>query len=162
MKKVFIVAAMAAMIVSCGSKGNKNAEMIAEGQSDSIFAVNDSTLGDLQTYSYEGIIPAADAEGINYQLTLQEVGEDSLGLYSLTTTYLGTNNGDQTYTDNGTVVTIIGIPNDSTAIIYQLISAAPGHEKTNLLAEGDSALTIVGKDFKKAASKLNYTLKKKL
>ena len=91
MKKVFIAAALAAMIVSCGSKGNKSAEMIAESESDSLFAVNDST-----------------------------------------------------------------------AIIYQLVSAAPGHEKTNFVAEGDSALTMVGKDFKKAISKLNYTLKKKL
>lgn len=48
MKKVFIAAALAAMIVSCGSKGNKSAEMIAESESDSLFAVNDSTLGDLQ------------------------------------------------------------------------------------------------------------------
>ena len=73
MKKVFIAAALAAMIVSCGSKGNKSAEIIAESESDSIFAVNDSTLGELQTYSYEGILPAADAEGINYQLTLHAV-----------------------------------------------------------------------------------------
>ena len=39
MKKVFIAAALAAMIVSCGSKGNKSAEMIAESESDSLFAV---------------------------------------------------------------------------------------------------------------------------
>lgn len=162
MKKVFILVAMAAIITSYGSKGNKSAEMIAEGESDSIFAVNDSTLGDLQTYTYEGIIPAADAEDINYQLTLQETGEDSLGTYNLTTTYLGTKDGNQVFTDSGTVVTIIGIPNNSTAIVYQLVSAAPGHEKTNFLAEGDSAVTMIGKDFKKAASKLNYTLKKKL
>ena len=163
MKKVFIAAALAAMIVSCGSKGNKSAEMIAESESDSLFAVNDSTLGDLQTYTYGGVLPGADVSGINYLLTLQETGEDSLGTYNLTTTYLGANNGqDQVFTDSGTVVTIIGIPNDSTAIIYQLVSAAPGHEKTNFVAEGDSALTMVGKDFKKAISKLNYTLKKKL
>lgn len=162
MKKVFIVAALAAMIVSCGSKGNKSTGMIAESESDSIFAVNDSTLGDLQTYSYEGILPAADAEGINYQLTLQEVVQDSIGIYSLTTTYLGTSDGDRIFTDSGTVVTVIGIPDDSTAVVYQLISAAPRHERTNLLAEGDSALTMIGKDFRKAASKLNYTLKKKL
>ena len=56
MKKVFIAAALAAMIVSCGSKGNKSAEMIAESESDSLFAVNDSTLGDLQTYTYEGVL----------------------------------------------------------------------------------------------------------
>ena len=58
MKKVFIAAALAAMIVSCGSKGNKSAEMIAESESDSLFAVNDSTLGDLQTYTYEAFYPA--------------------------------------------------------------------------------------------------------
>ena len=98
----------------------------------------------------------------NYQLTLQEAGQDSLGTYNLTTTYLGTKDGNQAFTDSGTVVTIIGIPNDSTAIVYQLVSATPGHEKTNFLAEGDSALTMIGKDFKKAVSKLNYTLKKKL
>ena len=161
MKKVFIAAALAAMIVSCGSKGNKSAEIIAESESDSIFAVNDSTLGELQTYSYEGILPAADAEGINYQLTLQEAGQDSLHIQS--DDHLFRNkDGNQAFTDSGTVVTIIGIPNDSTAIVYQLISATPGHEKTNFLAEGDSALTMIGKDFKKAVSKLNYTLKKKL
>ena len=32
MKKVFIAAALAAMIVSCGSKGNKSAEIIAESE----------------------------------------------------------------------------------------------------------------------------------
>ncbi len=72
MKKVFIAAALAAMIVSCGSKGNKSAEIIAESESDSIFAVNDSTLGELQTYSYEGILPAADAE--RYQLSTDTSG----------------------------------------------------------------------------------------
>lgn len=104
--------------------------MIAESESDSLFAVNDSTLGDLQTYTYEGVLPGADVSGINYLLTLQETGEDSLGTYNLTTTYLGANNGqDQVFTDSGTVVTIIGIPNDSTAIIYQLVSAAPAMKR---------------------------------
>ena len=49
MKKVFIVAALAVMIVSCGSKGNKSAEIIAESESDSIFTVDDSTLGEIKT-----------------------------------------------------------------------------------------------------------------
>ena len=65
MKKVFIAAALAAMIVSCGSKGNKSAEIIAESESDSIFAVNDSTLGELQTYSYEGQLPMPKESTIN-------------------------------------------------------------------------------------------------
>ena len=36
MKKVFIAAALAAMIVSCGSKGNKSAEIIAERDRKSV------------------------------------------------------------------------------------------------------------------------------
>lgn len=137
MKKVFVAAALAAMIVSCGSEGNKSAEI------------------------YEGILPAADAEGINYQLTLRKTGSNSPDTYHLTTTYLGIKNGNRTFTDKGTVVTLVGIPDDSTALVYQLVSAGPENEKTNFLAEGDSALTMIGEDFKKAASKLNYTLKKK-
>ena len=43
MKKVFIAAALAAMIVSCGSKGNKSAEIIAESESDSIFRSEEHT-----------------------------------------------------------------------------------------------------------------------
>lgn len=138
MKKVFIVAALVATIVSCGSKGN-------------------------ETHTYEGILPGADVAGIHYLLSLQETGEDSTATYSLTTTYLGADNGqDQVFTDSGSVVTIVGTPDDNTAIVYQLISTAPGHEKTNFVAEGDSALTMVDQFFKKAESKLNYTLKKRL
>ena len=163
MKKVFIVAAMAAALVSCGSKSNKNAALMAETETDSIFFLNDSTLADYQTFTYEGILPAADAaSGINYLLSLNEVAEDSVGTYELVMTYLDTPEGDQTYNDNGTVVTLIGIPNDSTAVVYQLVSATPEKGRLNFLAEGDSALTLIGRDFKKAVSKLNYTLKKKL
>lgn len=85
-----------------------------------------------------------------------------MGTYNLTTTYLAADNGkDKAFTDSGTVTTIAGIPNDSTAIVYQLVSAAPHREKTNFLAEGDSALTMIGQEFEKAVSGLNYTLKKK-
>ncbi len=154
---------MAAALASCGSKSNKNADLVAETETDSIFFLNDSTLVDYQTFTYEGVFPAADAaSGINYLLSLNEVAEDSIGTYELVMTYLGTPEGDQTFKDNGTVVTLIGIPNDSTAIVYQLVSADPRAGRMNFLAEGDSALTLVGRDFKKAFDKLDYTLRKKL
>ncbi len=163
MKKLFIIAAMAAALVSCSSQSNKNAELIAETESDSIFFLDDSTLVDYQTFTYEGVLPAADASsGINYLLNLNEVAGDSIGTYELVMTYLDTPEGDQTFNDNGTVVTLIGIPNDSTAVVYQLVSIEPEAERLNFLAEGDSALTLIGRDFKKAVSKLNYTLRKKL
>ncbi len=154
---------MAAALVSCGSKSNKNAELIAETETDSIFFVNDSTLVDYQTFTYEGVLPAADAaSGINYLLSLNEVAEDSIGTYELVMTYLDTPEGNQTFNDSGTVVTLIGIPDDSTAVVYQLVSVIPESDRFNFLAEGDSALTLIGKDLKKTISKLNYTLRKKL
>lgn len=162
MRKVFVLAAVAAMIMSaCGSKGNQSAEMIAEGESDSLYMVNDSTLADFQTFTYEGVLPGDDAAGVDYQLTLYNVGQNAQGTYKSSATPKSSKKAQaQAVVDSGTVVTIIGIPNDSTAIIYQLVSIAPDKKKTNFLAEGDSALTIVGKDFKKAASKINQTLKK--
>lgn len=163
MKKVCIVAAMAAIIVSCGSKGSKNTEMITESVTEPLAVVTENVSDNLETCQYEGVLPGADVSGINYQLTLQKVGGDSLGTYHLTTTYLGADNGqDQVFTDSGAVATIVGIPNDSTAIVFQLVSYASGNEKTNFLVEGDSTLTMVGADFEKAISELNYTLRKKL
>lgn len=47
MKKVFIVVVLVVMIVFCGFKGNKSVEIIVESESDFIFVVNDSILGEL-------------------------------------------------------------------------------------------------------------------
>lgn len=160
MKKLLFVLAAAALIVSCQSKGNKT-EMIVESEQDSLYMVNDSTLGDMQTYTYEGMLPAADAEGINYLLVIQSAAMDSTGTYTLTTTYIGTNDGkDKTFTDRGRTMVKNGIPNNPNAVVYELVSN-DGDETVYFLAEGDSALTMVNKDYQKANSKLNYTLKRK-
>lgn len=159
MKKLLFVFVAAAMIVSCQSKGNKM-EMVSESETDSLAMLNDSTLGDWQTFTYEGMLPAADAEGINYLLTIQEQDNDSIGDYTLTMTYIGTKDGkNQTMTSKGKGNVMKGVPGNNNIIVYQLIPE-DGGETMNFIAEGDSALTMVGKDFKKAMSKLNYTLKK--
>lgn len=163
MKRVFIAAAAAALIASsCGSRGNTSAgTMAAESESTPLLAANGHTPGDLQTYIYEGILPGADVPGVKYRLVLQEMERDSLATYTLTTTYQDAEDGqDRTFSDSGTVTTLIGIPDDSTAIAYRLVSAGPGHATIHFLAEGDSALTMVGDDFTRAVSGLNYTLKK--
>ena len=56
--------------------------------------------------------------------------------------------------DNGQSIVIIGIPNDSTAIIYQLVSAN-SYPTLNLMMHGDTALSKlnngmqpVSKDYK--------------
>lgn len=159
MKKLLLLFAIAALIVSCQSKGNK-IETVSESENDSIFMLNDSTLGDLETYTYEGILPAADCEGIKYLLAIQEQENDSTGTYTLTTTYIGADNGkDKIFTSTGKRMILQGTPGNKNTVVYQLIPN-DGSEKINFLAEGDSALTLVGKDFKKAMSKLNYTIKK--
>lgn len=160
MKKLLFVLAAAALIVSCQSKGNKS-EMIVESEEDSIYMVNDSTLGDMQTYTYQGMLPAADAEGIDYLLVIESAAMDSTGTYTLTTTYIGADNGkNKTFTDRGRKVVKRGIPNNPNAIVYELMSN-DGDETVYFLAEGDSTLTMVNKDYQKANSKLNYTLKRK-
>lgn len=160
MKKLLFVFAAAAMIVSCQSKGNK-AEMASESETDSIAMLNDSTLGEWQTYTYEGVLPAADASGINYLLTIQEQENDSVGNYTLTMTYIGAKEGENnTFTSKGKRNIIKGVPGNKNVVVYQLVPDNSEEENMNFIMEGDSALTLVGKDFKKAMSKLNYTLKK--
>ena len=160
MKKLMFVLAVAAIAVSCQSNQKNQAEMAAESMEDSVFMINDSTIGELQTYTYEGILPCADCEGINYQLILQALSPDSVGTYIVNATYIGADNGkDKKFTEKGKAKMLKGTPSDPNAVIIQLVGDN-GDTTASFLAEGDSVLTMVGKDFKKAASKLNYSIKK--
>jgi hypothetical protein len=53
----------------------------------------------------------------------------------------------------------VGIPNDSTAVIYQLISNQGG-ENINFIVEGDSALTRVDREFKRLVNDLKQSIKR--
>lgn len=159
MKKLLFVLAIAAFAVSCQSNKKNQAEMTSESMEDSVFMINDSTIGELQTYTYEGLLPCADCEGINYQLVLQTISPDSVGTYVVNATYIGADNGkDKTFTEKGKTNVMKGTPSNPNAVIIQLVGE--DGETTNFIAEGDSVLTMVGNDFKKAASKLNYSIKK--
>ena len=55
MKKTLTMAAivcLAALAVSCGNKKRVEPAVAIEAYTDSIYMVNDSTIGDLQTYIY--------------------------------------------------------------------------------------------------------------
>lgn len=159
MKKLLFVFTVTALVMSCQSKGNQ-AEVTSESMEDSVFMVNDSTFGELQTFTYQGMLPATDCEGIDYQLVLQTVSPDSVGTYILNTTYIGADNGkDKALTEKGKTNIIRGIKSNPNVVVVQLVSDKG--EKTNFLAEGDSALTMVNKEFKKAMSDFNYTIKRK-
>ena len=82
-----------------------------------------------------------------------------MGTYVVNATYIGADNGkDKTFTEKGKTNVMKGTPSNPNAVIIQLVGE--DGETTNFIAEGDSVLTMVGKDFKKAASKLNYSIKK--
>ena len=80
MKKIVAIALFPTLLVACGPKASNQGIAVAE-ESDSLYMVNDSTLGDLQTYQYEGLLPDGDDE-LEYQLTIQSVGLNSDGTYT--------------------------------------------------------------------------------
>ena len=63
-----MIAAIAAALVSCQSKGNQNNNTMDEGVMT--VAGNDSSA----VAVYEGILPAADGPGIQYVLSVDSVG----------------------------------------------------------------------------------------
>ncbi len=158
MKKIVAIALFSTLLVACGHKANNQGVAVVE-ESDSLYMVNDSTIADLQTYQYEGLLPDGDEE-LEYQLTIQSVGLNSDGTYTSQTTYSSPNNSkSKTLTDSGKKITLIGIPNDSTAVIYQLVSNQGG-ENINFIVEGDSALTRVDKEFKRLVTDLKHSIKR--
>ena len=84
MKKVMMIAALAAALVSCQSKGTQNNDAVAMDESVMAVTGNDSSA----VAVYEGILPAADGPGIQYVLSVDSVGPDGESGYTLVTTYL--------------------------------------------------------------------------
>ncbi len=149
MKKFFTLAVIAAALMACGSKANKNAEMIAETASDSAFTVNDSTVGNLANLTYEGMIPAQGSKGTAYTIVFQRITADSIGSYTMTMTPVDPKTGkEDAVKDSGLVVTIIGNPNTNGAIVYQLISATPEKGKKNFIVASDSTIILANEEMK--------------
>lgn len=119
----------------------------------------DNTLGAVQTLTYEGLLPCADCPGIRYDLTIRSREHSGDGTFSLSQTYLEAEDGkDATFITNGKRLALKGMPGNDNATIWQLVSDN-GDEVMNFLCENDSTITLIGDDFKKAESELNYSLK---
>ena len=163
MKKVLTMTAfvfLAACAISCGNKREKNAPIGYESYSDSIYMVNDSTIGELQTYIYEGMLPTDEGIPANYLLTIYSYDLNSDGSYTLTESYTETNGTARNLRDEGEVLVMLGMPNDSTAIVYELISYS-NRPNLRLVAEGDSALHKIGHDFKRVSHDSKHKLHRK-
>ncbi len=163
MKKTLTLAAvvcLAALAVSCGNKKRVEPAVGIEAYSDSIYMINDSTIGDLQTYVYEGVLPTDAGIPANYVLTINSYGLNADGTYSLTESYTETNGKVSTNRDEGQKIVVVGMPNDSTTIVYELISYS-NRPKMRLVAEGDSALHKVDKELKRVSQDVKHKLRRK-
>ena len=155
------IACLAACAISCGNKREKNVAIDYESYSDSLYMVNDSTIGELQTYIYEGMLPTDEGLPANYLLTIYSYDLNSDGSYTLTESYTETNGTARTHYDEGEMIVMWGMPTDSTAIVYELISYN-NRPNLRLVAEGDSALHKIGKDFKRVSHDIRHKLHRKL
>lgn len=162
MKKMLTMAAvacLAALAVSCGNKKKVEPLASVEAYSDSIYMLNDSTIGELQTFVYEGVLPTDAGVPANYVLTVNSYGLNADGTYSLTESYTETNGLTRTNYDEGEKLVLVGMPNDSTAIVYELISFS-NRPKMHLVAEGDSVLHKVDKNMKRVSHDNRHKLRR--
>ncbi|MCR6506951.1 copper resistance protein NlpE [Bacteroides sp. KH569_7] len=155
MKKVMMIAALAAALVSCQSKGTQNNDAVAMDESVMAVTGNDSSA----VAVYEGILPAADGLGIQYVLSVDCVGPDGESGYTLVTTYLDaespgknksfTSKGKkeviQKDVDNKKKTAIKLTPNDGDTPVYFVVV-------------NDTTLRLVNDSLQEAVSDLNYDI----
>ena len=137
MKKVIILAAAMCPLfyASCNSCGSQPDGVAFE--SDSLFMINDSTMGDLQTFVFEGTTPMKNGNLGDVIVTMSTISLNDDGTYTITTDYV--DEALATENDNGEMLVLIGMPNDSTAIVYEFVSAN-GNPKMNFMLDSDTSL----------------------
>lgn len=159
MKKiVLLMAAVTVLLLSaCNScNGEKPKAMIVETEIDSLYWINDSTIGDAQTFVFEGVSPMADNNLADVILTIETISLNSDGTYTITTDYI--DEGIATQNDNGDALIMMSSDNDSTMTIIELVSAN-SYPTVSFIMQEDSSLVKMGSDgnpaSKNPAHKLN-------
>lgn len=124
----------------------------------------DSKKCDGRVETYQGILPAADADGIRYVLTLEYDSADD-GDYHLTQQYLdGNDKVIRSYESEGDFTVMKVRPNGEEG---EFLKLEPDHSSQAadksadvlyFMRDSDTALTLVGADLQRATSGLNYTI----
>ena len=159
MKKILLLVATATTLLyaSCNScNGNRQNGVAIESETDSIYWINDSTLGDVQTFVFEGTTPMYNNAIADVVLTVSTINLNSDGTYTITTDYI--DEGLATQTDNGEAIFLLGTENDSTATVIELMSAN-NYPAVSFMMLEDSSLVKVGNNGKPAVSHKNHRLK---
>ena len=153
MKKVMMIAAIAAALVSCQSKGNQNNNTMDEGVMT--VAGNDSSA----VAVYEGILPAADGPGIQYVLSVDSVGPNCESGYTLVTTYLDAEGqGKNTsFTSKGKRQIIQKDVNNNKKTAYKL-TPDNGDSPVYFVVVNDTTLRLVNDSLQETVSDLNYDI----
>ncbi|MDE6825863.1 MAG: copper resistance protein NlpE [Paramuribaculum sp.] len=150
-KSILMGAAALAMVSMAACSGNKTCDSAANCAKGDIDAV------------YTGLLPAADAAGIRYTLTLDYDDEGNKGDFDLIETYL---QGDSTsalgYTDLKTFTSkgdfTVGKQGDKTFI--KLVEKGSSSIPTYFLVDSDSTITMTNEDLDVThLPGMNYTLK---
>lgn len=150
MKKVMMIAAIAAALVSCQSKGNQNNGAMEEDAM--AVAGNDSSA----VIVYEGILPAADGPGIQYVLSVDSVSPNSECGYTLVTTYLDADGRgqDKSYTTKGRVHK----DRDGRRRTAYKLTPDNGGDPVYFVVVNDTTLRLVNDSLQEAVSDLNYDI----
>ena len=140
---------------SCG--GTQQQPLVIESETDSLYMLNDSTIADKQTLVFEGLMPLDNGAVVNTVLTVQTLSLNDDGTYTLNTSYIDESNNTINNSDSGETMVLIGIPNDSTAIIYELVSYND-NPKINLMVNSDSSLTRLNSNMQPASANPGHKL----
>jgi len=158
MKKAIIFSVTAVCMLlfsSCNSCGNSCPPPGIAVETDSLYMVNDSTIADAQTFVFEGPLPMNNGNIADVVLTMRTLSLNDDGTYTITTDYI--DEAIASESDNGNVLVVIGMPNDSTAVIYELVSATGG-QKMNFMLSPDSSLVKLNSKMRPASADPSHKL----
>ena len=153
MKKVIMLAAVVAALVSCQSKGTKAEEAVA----DSLAVAMEPTMEETQVY--EGVLPAADGPGIRYVLTLNMLADANDTTYTLDMTYLDAEGQgkDKTFSSKGKPQMIQKTVKNKKKAALKL-TPSDGSEPVYFVIANDTTLTLSNDSLQEAVSDLNYDI----
>lgn len=160
MKKVIMLAAVVAALVSCQSKGTKSQEATAD--SLAMVTATEPTMEEVQVW--EGVLPAADGPGIRYVLTLNTIANATDTTYILDMTYLDADGKgkDKTFTSKGKPEIVKKATRDraNKTVTRKGLKLKPndGSDPVYFIIANDTTLTLCNDSLQESQSDLNYDI----
>lgn len=162
--KKYLIAISAILLVACNNAKSDQKPVVPDTPADSTIAnMRDSlqiidSLGNVVEETYSGILPVENSEGIKYDLNLFFQEKSVEGVFSLATTYLKADKGqDKTFYTYGHRKSMKGSPQYPNDTIYEL-QPSNGDLSLFFLSSGDSMI-LLNQYLEKADSGTNFTLK---